>query len=128
MRWREEWPFFRTLLHSLELGLMKSNPEVATAYNEELAPPSLVTKFWPRLYDEWRTVHAAVLRITNQETLLADQPALRDVVGERHPLVAELNHLQIACLKAYRESRDPAWLPAIAQTMEGIALGVRTTG
>jgi phosphoenolpyruvate carboxylase len=127
-RWRAEWPFFATLVHSLELGLMKSNLAVAEMYSRTLAPPDLHARFWPRLADEWQAVHGAVLRITEQDALLGSQPALQAVVGERHPLVARLNRLQIACLQAYRADRDPGWLPPIAQTMEGIALGVRTTG
>jgi phosphoenolpyruvate carboxylase len=123
----QTWPFFNTLVHNLSLALVKADLTVAESY-QELAPEALRAVFWPRLVEEYRRLREALAAITGQAEPLADQPALADVIRWRNPHVDPLNHLQVAWLARYRETQDPAWLPLLAETMAGIALGLRNTG
>lgn len=122
-----EWPFLNTMIHNLELALVKTNLPVARAY-QSLADAELVDLFWPRIEAEYQRLEHAVKAISGHEVLLSHQPRLRRAIDWRNPHVDILNYLQIELLRRYRESGDEAWLPAIAQSMEGIALGLRNTG
>lgn len=122
-----DWPFMNTLIHNLELALVKTNLPVAQAY-QSLSKPHLVDLFWPWIESEYHRLHDAVVKISGHETLLANQPRLRRAIDWRNPHVDTLNYLQIELLTEYRKSGDAQWLGAIAQSMEGIALGLRNTG
>jgi len=122
-----EWPFMNTLIHNLELALVKTNLPVAKAY-QTLAKPELVEFFWPLIEGEYQRLHKAVVAISGHTTLLSNQPRLRRAIDWRNPHVDILNYLQIEFLTQYRLTGEAQWLHAIAQSMEGIALGLRNTG
>lgn len=122
-----EWPFMTTTLHNLELALIKADLHVAAAY-QQLVPPSVRDRFWPIIEQEYHRLHEALLTITGHRQLLADQPRLVEVIRWRNPFVDPLNYLQIQLLAQYRTDPDPNLLRLLAQTMEGIALGLRNTG
>jgi phosphoenolpyruvate carboxylase len=93
-----------------------------------LAPEPLRRQFWPRIQDEYRRLAEALAAVTGHAEPLADQPALADVIRWRNPHVDPLNHLQVAWLERYRATGDPVWLPLLAESMAGVALGLRNTG
>lgn len=121
------WPFLSTLLHNLELALVKSDLHMAADY-QGLADPSLVHKFWPIVQKEHTRLKQALKEILGGHTLLAKNPRLAHAVAWRNPLVDVLNSQQIDLLACYRQTGDDQWLPLIAHTMEGIALGLRNSG
>jgi phosphoenolpyruvate carboxylase len=123
----QRWPFWHTLLHNLALAMVKADLTVAAAY-QELAPEPLRRQFWPRIQDEYRRLAEALAAVTGHAEPLADQPALADVIRWRNPHVDPLNHLQVAWLERYRATGDPVWLPLLAESMAGVALGLRNTG
>lgn len=126
-RLSQDWPFFTTLLHNLELALVKADLHASEAY-QALAPASLSKQFWKQIRDEQSRLERSLKAISGMAELLADQPRLRRATLWRNPQVDALNHLQVRLLTAYRESGDESLLPLLAQTMEGIALGVRNSG
>ncbi|PSR33116.1 MAG: phosphoenolpyruvate carboxylase [Sulfobacillus benefaciens] len=121
------WPFWHTLVHNMELALVKADLHVAEAY-QNLTTPSLKALFWPAIQEEYLRLKEAVLRITGHQELLDDQITLKEVIAWRNPMVDPLNYLQIETLDAYRSTGNEDYLPILAQTMEGIALGLRNTG
>lgn len=124
---RHTWPFLATLLHNLELALIKADMRVAQGY-QGLAHNDLVQEFWPVILRDYEQCRSALLTITGQPELLAERPRLRHAVTWRNPLVDTLNAMQVDLLRRYRKSADAALLPDLAQTMEGIALGLRNSG
>ena len=126
-RLAKDWPFLSTLLHNLQLALIKADLQAASAY-QQLAPHSLAGPFWQLIEEEHQRLKEALLTISDAPELLANQPRLRRAATWRNPQVDALNHLQIQMLSKYRESGDATLLPLLAQTMEGIALGVRNSG
>ncbi|AEJ38981.1 phosphoenolpyruvate carboxylase [Sulfobacillus acidophilus TPY] len=123
---RRQWPFLNTMLHNLELALVKSDDMVAEAY-QSLATPELKDRFWPLIQEERRRLTNALQAISGGPPL-SGQPRLKTAVTWRNPQVDALNYLQIELLKTYRATEDPKLLPILSQTMEGIALGLRNTG
>jgi phosphoenolpyruvate carboxylase len=67
--------------------------------------------------------------ITEQDDLLADNPALARSVFNRFPYLEPLNHLQVELLRRYRsgESDDRIQL-GILLTMSGLASALRNSG
>jgi phosphoenolpyruvate carboxylase len=139
-----EWPFFRSLVDLLQLALVKADPAIAAHYDEQLAPPDL-QPFGASLRARLARATSAVLTITGQETLLADNPVLRRSIDVRNPYVDPLNLLQVellrrlAALRAQECTTDPVMEEskdlaadslrrALRITINGIAAGLRNTG
>jgi phosphoenolpyruvate carboxylase len=126
-RYVRAWPYWTTLIHNLQLALARVDLRVAAWY-QDLAPPALRDRFWPRLIEEHRRLAAVLAALTGQAGPLAHQPSLSATIAWRHPRVAPLHALQVGWLERYRRHRDPDALAVLAGTMEGIAVGVRNTG
>lgn len=127
MRLYRDWPFVTTLVHNWELALVKADMHVAEAY-QQLVPARLKERFWPIIREEYSRLKKNLLEITGHAHLLSDQPILSEVIQWRNPHVDPINYLQIELLEVYRKHHDPGILRSLAQTMEGIALGLRNTG
>lgn len=121
------WPFWSTMVHNLELALVKSDLHVSKHY-QSLADPALVRSFWPTIQAERTRLHQALKEITGKQGLLQKNPRLAKAVVWRNPTVDVLNYQQIDLLARYRDTSDDQLLSLIAQTMEGIALGLRNSG
>lgn len=122
-----QWPYFSTFLHNLALAVVKADLHAAYEY-QSLAPKALSQRFWPTIADEHQRLSSILKDIFEEEDVLATQPRIRRAVVWRNPQVDALNHIQVGLLQQYRESQDTRWLPLLAETMEGIALGVRNSG
>lgn len=123
----EEWPFLATFLHNLQLALIKSDMQAAQDY-QALAPQELSQRFWTEITRERESLRTALREIFGTDELLTDRPRLKRSALWRNPLVDVLNHFQVQLLSMYRNNGDETLLPLLAQTMEGIALGVRNSG
>ncbi|MEO6239621.1 MAG: phosphoenolpyruvate carboxylase [Vicinamibacterales bacterium] len=139
-----EWPFFRSLVDLLQLALVKADPAIAAHYDKQLAPPDL-QPFGASLRARLAAATSAVLAITGQDTLLADNPVLRRSIDVRNPYVDPINLVQVellrrlAALRAQEGTSDPAveesrelaadaLRRALRITINGIAAGLRNTG
>jgi phosphoenolpyruvate carboxylase len=84
--------------------------------------------------DEFSLTVAEVQHITNQSSILADQPILARTLGVRDAYLAPLHLLQVSLLKRIRETQasglelDPQLSRALLLTINGIAAGLRNTG
>ncbi len=120
------WPFFASLLSTLEMALYKTDLGVAERYLT-LVEPALRDRFWPDIAREHDQVVGRLLEITGAPSLLDDQPALRGRLSHRNPWIDPLAHLQVELLARSRAGRDEAREPLLA-TITGIAAGMRNTG
>jgi phosphoenolpyruvate carboxylase len=70
-----------------------------------------------------------VLALSNQRTLLEDNPALERSIRNRFPYLDPLNHLQVELLRRYRAGQsDDRTRRAIHLTINGLAAGLRNSG
>jgi phosphoenolpyruvate carboxylase len=122
---RERWPFFASLISTLEMALFKTDLGVAERYLR-LVEPGLREKFWPQVVAEHDKVKDAVLAITGRTKLL-EGTRLRERLGHRDPWVDPLSHLQIELLERVRAGADED-RQALLGTVTGIAFGLRNTG
>jgi phosphoenolpyruvate carboxylase len=137
-RYREmyrEWPFFRSLIELLEMALGKADARIAAEYDRQLAPAAL-QPFAGALRDRLHAATAAVLAITEQPVLLADNGVLRRSIEVRNPYVDPINLIQIELLRRLAltpdgEAGDAASAVlrhALRITISGVAAGMRNTG
>ena len=120
------WPFFASLLSTLEMALYKTDLGVAERYLR-LVEPALRQRFWPDIAREHDQVVGRLLEITGAPSLLDDQPALQRRLSHRNPWIDPLTHLQVELLGRARNGQADAREPLLA-TITGIAAGMRNTG
>jgi phosphoenolpyruvate carboxylase len=120
------WPFFATLISTLEMALFKTDLVVAERYLR-LVDPELRVHFWPQIVAEHDRVKASVLAITASDRLLAGASRLQDRLAHRDPWVDPLSHLQVELLERTRAGAT-ADRQALLGTVTGIAFGLRNTG
>ncbi|RAI04561.1 phosphoenolpyruvate carboxylase [Acuticoccus sediminis] len=128
-RLAEEWPFFQTLLSSLDMVLSKTDIAIASRYAELVKNEALRNAIFPRLRTEHDLTRRMLLTITNQTELLAGNPLLARSIRNRFPYLDPLNHLQVELMKRHRAGDEDDRVPhGINLTINGIAAGLRNSG
>src|SRR5262249_2666335 len=122
------WPFFRSTLDLIEMGLAKADARIAAEYDRRLVPPDLRPlgeELRARLADAIR----AVLDVTAHRELVETNAVLRRSIATRNPYVDPINLVQIELIERLRRSPEsPELRRAFAITVNGIAAGMRNTG
>lgn len=122
------WPFFATTLANMEMVLAKSDMRIAARY-AELAHNAGGATIFPRIRDAWHATRDAVLDLTGQGALLADNPGLDASIRLRMPYVEPLNLLQIELLKRHRAGEtDPRVAEGIQLSINAVATALRNSG
>jgi len=123
-----EWPFLATFLADVEMVLAKSDLEIAARYAELAGPVG--ERLFPTLAEEHGRSVAALLEVTEARELLERDETLRRSIRLRNPYVDPLSLVQVELLQRWREGgREDAELERVlAQTVRGIARGLRNTG
>jgi phosphoenolpyruvate carboxylase len=126
------WPYFATILDTVELALAKADASVAERY-ADLARDAGGPRIWPRLRDELERTRDAVLRVTERDRLLDAMPELQRSIELRNPYVDSLSELQVRLLEALRRlpQEDPEraeLLHLVHLTVGGVAAGLQNTG
>jgi phosphoenolpyruvate carboxylase len=123
---RAEWPFFASVISTLEMALFKTDLGVAERYLRLVDDP-LRERFWPRICGEYERLVPRVLEITGEPRLLDSTPALLERLSHRNPWVDPINHLQVELLQRVRAGAEHD-REALLATISGIAAGLRNTG
>jgi phosphoenolpyruvate carboxylase len=121
--------FLRTMLANMEMVLAKSSMPIAQRYSDLADDRSLARKVMTEIKTEWHRSRDALLAITGQHELLAQNPRLAESIRSRLPYVNALNHLQVDLLKRRREGDPSANIHAgIHMSINGVAAGLRNSG
>ena len=124
-----DWPFFQTLIANMEMVLAKTNMAIAARYVGLTPDASTHEKIFARIKDEWEATTTALFGITDQASLLANNPALKQSIHHRFPCLDPLNHMQIDLLRRHRAGEgDQDTEEALHLTINGIAAGLRNSG
>ncbi|HST41834.1 MAG TPA: phosphoenolpyruvate carboxylase [Conexibacter sp.] len=123
---RDDWPFFRMVISTLEVSLFKSDLGVAERYFE-LVRDRAARELWNPIRDEHERLVERVLQITGNDSLLGDTPALLKRLTHRNPWIDPLSHVQVDLLRRARADDADAQTPLL-HTVAGIAAGMRNTG
>ncbi|MCW2488155.1 phosphoenolpyruvate carboxylase [Candidatus Symbiopectobacterium sp. NZEC127] len=124
-----DWPFFSTRIGMLEMVFAKADLWLAEYYDQRLVDE----KLWPlgkELRDQLAADINVVLRISNDDHLMADLPWIAESIALRNVYTDPLNVLQAELLHRSREHENPS--PevelALMVTIAGVAAGMRNTG
>lgn len=123
----QHWPFFRSYIDMLEMVLAKSDPYIASYYEARLASEELKV-LGSDLRQRRQVVVENVLAIKQRQTLLADNPVIRQSIDVRNPYIDPLHFLQAELLYRDRHSPDERLEKALMVSMAGISAGMRNTG
>jgi phosphoenolpyruvate carboxylase len=123
------WPLFAATLANMEMVLAKSDMDVAERYAGLVDDASLRAAIFPRIRDEWRRTHDALLRATAQSRLLEKNPKLDASIRLRLPYIEPLNLLQIELLERHRAGETDARIEeGILLSINAIATALRNSG
>ncbi|HVN53792.1 MAG TPA: phosphoenolpyruvate carboxylase [Anaerolineaceae bacterium] len=128
------WSFFRMLLETAELSLVKADMQIASLYSALVPDQQSAGRIFAMIQEEYeRTVHW-VLAVQSQRELMEEEPVIRRTTRLRNPYVDPLNFIQVEMLRRLRVLPDPvgeeaqAYREVIVLTINGIAAGLRNTG
>ncbi len=131
------WPFFNALLENAQLDVAKADLGIAGLYARELVEDeALRTRYFSRIEEEHARTWRMLCAVTEQESLLDNNPVIRRSIERRNPYVDPLNFIQVALLQELRgasaktpeASDQDAVLREVLATISGIAAGMKTTG
>jgi len=109
--------------------LAKTDLAVASRYAELFADAAVREAIFARIADEHARSVRHCLTITQQSSLLEDNPTLERSIRNRFPYLDPLNHLQVELLHRYRAGEtDVRTRRAIHLTINGVAAGLRNSG
>lgn len=125
----KRWPFFQTMLSTLEMVLSKTDMAVASRYVAMVRDEALRDRVFGRIVQEHQQALEGLLWLTGQKELLEGNPMLQRSIASRFPYVDPLNHVQVELLKRHREGdTDERLARGIHLSINGIATGLRNTG
>ncbi|GAA5112085.1 phosphoenolpyruvate carboxylase [Orbus sasakiae] len=123
------WPFFNTRLGMLEMVYAKADTNIYQHYEKRLVDASmwhLGTALCQLLKDDIEVV----LKITDDDSLMADLPWIAESVALRNSYIKPLNLLQVELLDRSRKGHEENSTveQALMITISGIAAGMRNSG
>jgi phosphoenolpyruvate carboxylase len=125
-----EWGFFRSTIDLISMVLAKADIQISRLYEEMLVEPSL-WDFGHKVREMLAFTTAAVMEVSQERTILQNQPVLRRAIDYRMPSVDPLNILQAVLMKrakAVGADDDELLQSALKVSVQGIAAGMQFTG
>lgn len=127
------WAFFKAVIDNAQLDVAKADMGIAALYASLVEPVELREQFFGWIKAEHARSSNMIMRVTQQDDLLANMPAIQTSIQRRNPYVDPLNFMQVALLRELRglDEDDAQWRPvldATLATINGIAAGMKTTG
>jgi phosphoenolpyruvate carboxylase len=123
------WPYFQTLAANMDMVLAKTDLGIASRYAELVNDVALRRRVYARIEEEWHLARRALLTITGQRELLANNHALARDIKARLPYLDPLNHLQVELIRRFRSGETSERVQrGIHLTINGIAAGLRNSG
>ncbi|GAA0607881.1 phosphoenolpyruvate carboxylase [Kribbella sandramycini] len=126
----QNWPLFQVMLENAEMSLAKTDRRILGRYLE-LGDRADLTQL---MLDEHALTTEWVLKVLDQERLLAGRRVLGRAVELRNPYVDALSYLQLRALRTLRtddtltEKQIVRTRRLLLLTVSGVAAGLQNTG
>jgi phosphoenolpyruvate carboxylase len=126
-------PAMRALISNTQMALSKADMGIAHEYSELCLDPDTGKEVYAIIADEYHRTVDWIMKLTESDKLLPDNPALALSLRRRNPYLDPLNHIQIALLKRYRdeslsESERELLRAPLLRTISALSTGLRNTG
>jgi len=129
-----DFPLFLDIIRNVEMALAKADFGIARLYASLVEDEALRDRVFATLEAEFNLTHRMLLAITQQKTLLENNPVLERSIRLRNPYVDPMSLIQVELIRRKREAtkagrpEDPELNRAISATINGISAGLRNTG
>jgi phosphoenolpyruvate carboxylase len=129
----EEWPYFRSMIDSLQMALAKADLLIAKEYGRMIKDQKVADRIFSLIEQEFDLTSDLILQISGQQEILDNVPVIQESIRLRNPYVDPLSYLQVELLSELRTLRDKneddaVLLREVLLTINGIAAGLRNTG
>ena len=125
----EEWPFFQSTVDLIEMIMAKSNPGIASLYEETLVENEEELALGHKLREYFDVTCELLLAVSQHQRMGENNKTLRRLIDTRRPYLDPINYLQVEILRRLRmDSNNQALRDALLITINGIAAGMRNTG
>jgi phosphoenolpyruvate carboxylase len=128
-----EWPFFQVLIENAQIELVRADMDTAALYAARTQPKELGKRFHETIQSEYRRTKEWVLKIIEDDRLLAHaEPVLR-TVEMRNRLLRPLSELQIALMDVWDALPEgdrgrEHWQEALLLSVTAVAAAMQSTG
>ena len=126
-----KWPFFKSVLNNVHLGLGRADMDIAKFYSELVTDP-FGEEIYNNIRDEFELSRKWLLAITQHDNVLDSERWLQHSIRMRNPYVDPINFIQVALLERFRETEDPQdrerIQKVIIESINGIAAGLQNVG
>jgi phosphoenolpyruvate carboxylase len=124
-----EWPFFRSTIDLIEMVCSKADAAASEHYDANLVDEEL-RALGKDLRGQLAMTESSLLRVTQQQQLMASHPEGRISLEARRPYMDPIHLLQAEFLKRLRSTdpEPPQLWEAFVVTVNGISAGMRNTG
>jgi phosphoenolpyruvate carboxylase len=128
-----EWPFFTTMIDNAQLTMRKADMDIAALYAGLVQDKRVRDRIFGILMAEFERTEKAILAITGQKQLLANEPVLLKSVQLRNPYIDPLNYIQVEMMRRLRsgelsKAEQEESQAVIELTINGISGGLKNTG
>ena len=126
-----KWPFFKTVLDNVHLGLGRADMDIAKFYSELVSEP-YGEEIYSNIHMEYELSRKWLLAITQHDDVLDSEQWLQHSIRMRNPYVDPINFIQVALLERFRETEDQQEREriqkVIIESVNGIAAGLQNVG
>ena len=129
-----DFPLFLDIIRNVEMALAKADFDIARLYASLVEDEALRNRVFATLEAEFNLTHRMILAITQQKTLLENNPVLERSIRLRNPYVDPMSLIQVELIRRKRAAiaegkpDSPELNRAISATINGISAGLRNTG
>lgn len=135
-RMRGGWPFFQAVVSDARREMGRARLAIARHYADLAAEGGAPAEPHDRIAAEYARAEDALLRITGEDSLLADSPVIARSIDLRNPYTDVLNLTQIELMRRWRTLDEDARASADGQrlrqalfvSINGIAGAMQSTG
>jgi phosphoenolpyruvate carboxylase len=129
----KNWRFFKSHIDNIQMTLAKADMWIGLEYSFLVKPKEVGKRIFQRIRNEHRLTEEAVLKITEQERILDNNPFLQKSIELRNPYVDSLSYIQVGLLRRlnkgdFREGEESKLIENLKLSINGIAAGMKNTG
>lgn len=124
----QQWPYFNSRISLTEMVYLKSDPQVASLYDDALVEDEL-KPLGEELRRQLKSDEQTVLKLLGQKQSLERDPWNLSSFELRKSYLLPLHVMQVEALKRLRKDPEhPVYEQLLMVTMAGVATGMRNTG